>query len=224
VELRPKLVDAMKEMTRKFYRLVKPVSGEQEGTGPTRSWVMTYKIQDYNGSAEFKATLPEEGKEFTSMLHCDMVNNMCFNAKDKDVYTFKHEINKIRDKVKTFLFKNVINKTNQFFEQAQCLKDCPCAEPIKEEEIVVDWPSNCMEDHSNKGCITPCEEYSGYDPWCLTRSTSKGWSYKCQPVSIRRCLKLPYDKISKRKKKEKASKRKNKKKKNNRKGKGSKVN
>ena len=79
--------------------------------------------------------------------------------------SWANEINKIKDATADFLWKEVVEKVNKYFDPEICLETlgCTCPQKITKSEITFSYPSTCFGDTQ---CMHPCGRF-GYDyDWC----------------------------------------------------------
>ncbi|XP_065062078.1 uncharacterized protein LOC135688939 [Rhopilema esculentum] len=108
-----------------------------------------------------------------------------------DSWTTK--INKVRDDTVEFLWKEVVEKVNKFFDSEICLETlgCSCPTKIKKDEISFSFPRACMADGADGTCMHPCDDFDYSYEWCYINRNPDQWSYctkpdlnDCMPVTV----------------------------------------
>ncbi|XP_065062079.1 uncharacterized protein LOC135688940 [Rhopilema esculentum] len=112
-----------------------------------------------------------------------------------DSWTTK--INKVRDDTVEFLWKEVVEKVNKFFDSEICLETlgCSCPTKIKKSEISFSFPSACMADGADGTCMHPCDDFDYSYEWCYINRNPDQWSY-CTKPDLNDCMPVTVSPIS----------------------------
>ena len=133
------------------------------------------------------------------MTYADGLSGHSFTVRKRNTYfvgsaSWNAGIAKIRDDTVNFLWKELIEKANNFFDPKICLVDdgCKCPNKITKQEITFDWPKSCFGDSQ---CMHPADRF-GYDyTWCYIPRNPDRW-IKCNSVDWDVCMPVYTPKVT----------------------------
>ena len=99
---------------------------------------------------------------------------------------WKANIKKVKDDTVEFLWKELVEKANNFFNDDIALKGdgCEVPKPIQKAEISFDWPSSC---YCDKQCMHPCDRFGYSYDWCYIYRNPDRW-IKTEPKDWDECM------------------------------------
>lgn len=101
---------------------------------------------------------------------------------------FDANANKIRDATVEFLWKEVVEKANKFFDSEVCLESlgCNCPQKIQKDELYFEYPKSC---YGGNQCMHPCGRFGYSYDWCYIRRNPDQWEY-CNRIDYAQCMKV----------------------------------
>ena len=99
--------------------------------------------------------------------------------------SWQTQVNRIRDQTVNQLWKEVVEKVNNYFDPEICLETigCTCPQKITKDEITFDYPNTCF---GNSQCMHPCGRFDYDYDWCYIPRNPDRW-IKCNRINWDQC-------------------------------------